>query len=365
MLSFVSLLIVGCSEKSQEESEYDNQTFAIDCQALQEHFVTSSTQSIQDWSGYWECFQEENSCSGEACSWDVSDLDTYILEENCDQASTCSVGGSTVEECETPTQTGAVTFDCNTEGEINITANGLPDHNIENYALSGTLPPLLGSEQSNMAYTFTTTPVYNADSDVFDGGGGTIALAINSVSIFNQFTGIGTVAVTDEIVDDCGGHPANGTYHYHAYPSCGALAESSVQGAEGIHSGLVGISLDGFPIFGPFGYDDPSNSTGDIVRIQSCYVQTECTDDTNSGCYTFDQEGYENGTCHLDKCNGRVSSVPSTLQDALGTEIYAYYTTIDESLHPAFPYLPYCYRGDAASGSTEMQPPPPNITELE
>lgn len=355
----ISLLITGCSEKSQEESQYDNQTFSIDCQALQEHFVTQATESVQDWSGYWECFQEENGCSGESCSWEISDLPSYLTDEDCSQASSCSVGGTTVQECETPAQTGFVSFDCTTDGEISITANGLPDHTIENYALSGMLPPLLGSTASNMNYTLTNNPVYNADSDVFDGGGGTIAVAINSVSIFNQFTGIGTVAVTDEIVDDCGGHPANGTYHYHAYPSCGALAEPSVQGAQGVHSGLVGMSLDGFPIFGPFGYNNPTDQTSEVVRIQSCYTQTECTDNTDASCYVFDQDGYDSGSCHLDRCNGRVSAVPDSLQNAFGSEIYAYYTTIDDSQNPAFPYLPFCYRGDASSGSSGMQPPPP------
>ena len=119
------------------------------------------------------------------------------------------------------------------------------------------------------------------------------------------------------------------------------------------------MSLDGFLDFGPFGYSDPSDSASEVVRIQSCYTQTECTDETNANCYTFDQDGYDNGACHLDKCNGRVSAVPDTMQTALGSEIYAYYTTIDEAQAPAFPYLPFCYRGDASSGSAEMQPPPP------
>ena len=356
---YLSLLVTGCREKTQEESQYDNQSFSIDCQALQDHFVTQATESVQDWSGFWECFQVENGCSGEACSWNIDDLPSYLTSEDCSQADTCSIGGSTIQECQTPTQTGFVGFDCTTDGEITITANGLPDHTIENYASSGMLPPLIGSTASHMNYTLTDRPVYMADSDVFHSGGGTIAIAINSVSIFNQFTGIGTVAVTDEIVDDCGGHPANGTYHYHAYPTCGALADPSVRGAPGEHSGLVGMSLDGFPIFGPYGYIDAADATSEVVRMQSCYTQTGCMDETNSSCYVFDQEAYDSGECHLDKCNGRVSAVPEWMQAALGSEIYVYYTTIDESQSPAFPFLPFCYRGDAASGSTGMRPPPP------
>ena len=86
--------------------------------------------------------------------------------------------------------------------------------------------------------------------------------------------------------------------------------------------------------------------------MKSCYAQTECDDDTDSNCYTFDEEGYGNGACHLDKCNGRITAVPENYQDALGTEIYAYYMTVDDAENPAFPYLPYCYRGNVESGSS-------------
>ena len=80
------------------------------------------------------------------------------------------------------------------------------------------------------------------------------------VSIFNQFTGTGSVAVIDEIVDDCGGHPANGTYHYHAFPTCGVLNDLDRKGSEGSHSGLIGMSKDGFPILGPYGYDSADDT---------------------------------------------------------------------------------------------------------
>ena len=53
----------------------------------------------------------------------------------------------------------------------------------------------------------------------------------------------------------------------------------------------------------------------------------------------------------MDKCNGRVTVVPDGLQAALGEQIYAYYMTIEDSGAPAFPYQPYCYRGDSDSGT--------------
>ena len=336
--------------------------FSISCEAISNHFVTQATPSVDDWTGFWECYQESNGCEGESCTWQSSELPDYVLSEDCTQAQSCQIDGVQVQECTSESNTGSVQIDCSTEGEIHITVHGLPDHNFENYALSGMLPPLLGSQASNMEYSFTTNPTYNDDADIFDVGGGTYSVAINGVSMFNQFTGIGTVAVTDEIVDDCGGHPANGTYHYHALPYCGALASSAALGSTAEHSGIMGLSLDGYPILGPYGYTDPTDSSSSIVRLESCYVMDSCDDDTNASCYTFDQEGYNNGTCHLDKCNGRITSVPSNLQDALGSEIYSYYMTIDNDGLPAFPYQPYCYRGESQSGSMSTPPsggPPP------
>ena len=349
--------LLGCStDLTGEEKIYDGQVFSVDCNALQEHFVTTSTSSVDYWTGYWECFQENNNCEGESCSWSSSELPSYVTSGDCSSAETCTIGGQEVQECTTFEETGYVSFDCSVEGTITITANGLPDHAVENYSEAGILPPLLGSSATNTVYELTTEPTYNADSDVFDSGGGTLAVAVNSVSIFNQFTGIGTVAVTDETVDDCGGHPANGTYHYHAFPICGELAENRKGSAED-HSGLTGLSLDGFPIFGPYGYDNALDSASSVVRLKSCYAQTECDDSTDSSCYVFDSDGHENGECHLDKCNGRVTTIPEAYQEALGEENYAYYMTVDESENPAFPYLPYCYRGDVQSGSANSGGP--------
>src|SRR5262249_17947454 len=38
--------------------------------------------------------------------------------------------------------------------------------------------------------------------------------------------------------------------------------------------------------------------------------------------------------------------VPEALQAALGKTIYAFYFTLGADGKPAFPYMPYCFRGD-------------------
>lgn len=359
-LSTFLFINVACSGKTAEEEAYDGVAFNTDCAALESLFVTDAVASADDWSGYWQCYQEENGCEGTSCTWDTSEMDAYVLSESCADAGSCTIDGQTVQECRSVESVGSVTFDCGTDGEIGITANGLPGHTIENYAQSGELPPMIGSSASNADYLVSNEPVYNADSELFASGGGTVAFAVNGVSVFNQFTGIGTVAVEDEVVDDCGGHPANSTYHYHAYPVCGELATAERIGTTGTHSGLVGLSLDGFPIFGPYGYSDPSNESSSVVRMESCYALTSCEDVSDASCYAFDDAAYENGSCDLDRCNGRVTAAPASLQAALGSEIYAYYMTLDSGENPAFPYQPYCYRGDAgetASGGPQGGPP--------
>ena len=63
MLMFGLPLALGCGEKNQS-SDADGTVYATDCAALQTLFVTDAVDSVDDWTGYWLCFQEENSCSG-------------------------------------------------------------------------------------------------------------------------------------------------------------------------------------------------------------------------------------------------------------------------------------------------------------
>ena len=62
------------------------------------------------------------------------------------------------------------------------------------------------------------------------------------------------------------GHPTQGgIYHNHVNPI--ALYSDPSTG----HSPLIGFALDGYPIYGPFGYDSPMDSTSAIARMESSY----------------------------------------------------------------------------------------------
>ena len=103
--------------------------------------------------------------------------------------------------------------------------------------------------------------------------------------------------------DNCVGHPSvgsgtviTGLYHHHALPICFDNANSTSG-----HSPLLGYALDGFPIYGPYGYSDPMNSTSDVVLLNSSYY---------AGTYANGQRTtYGNGTTITDPTNYGPSEV--------------------------------------------------------
>ena len=114
----------------------------------------------------------------------------------------------------------------------------------------------------------------------------------SGVPFYNPYTSTGLNAVEMELFDDCEGHPdGQSRYHYHQLPSC------LYQGG---NNELMGVALDGYPIFGP-----------------------------------KDENGVRLTTADLDFCHGRWYNGR-----------YQYHITRD------FPYIMSCYRGDATSPNT-------------
>jgi hypothetical protein len=104
------------------------------------------------------------------------------------------------------------------------------------------------------------------------------------------------------------------------------------------HSPIIGWSYDGNPIYGPFGYTDPTNTSSQIKILTSGYqlnpsLVINRPPEFSNGYfvedYTFDESG------DLDQNNGRFTKTPDFPN---GT--YAYFATIDEStLVSKFPYF--------------------------
>jgi uncharacterized protein (TIGR03437 family) len=191
--------------------------------------------------------------------------------------------------------------------------------------------------------------------------------------------------------DSCVGHqPGNGMYHYHANPLClraqlndnletvrtsrnGATYRELSSGWH--HSPILGWALDGYPIYGPYGYSNPIDPASPIKRMKSGFTLRNITQRTTlpawsmhnhpniSQTLTATQYGpdvsatfslgryvedfdWVSGTGDLDQYNGRFTITP---EFPAGT--YAYFITIDDSGTPAFPYIVAGqYYGSTGSG---------------
>ena len=102
-------------------------------------------------------------------------------------------------------------------------------------------------------------------------------------------------------------------------------------------SKIIGWAYDGNPIYGPFGYTDPENTSSSPKRVQSGYtLNTSKIIDRpagfDAGFFVDDYEFTDSGD--LDQYNGRFAK---TVEFPEG--VYAYYATLDSSNNPQFPYF--------------------------
>lgn len=207
---------------------------------------------------------------------------------------------------------------------LRYVSNGLPNH-----ALADAYLVPIGQEQpftdfeikqtegyvvaSPIDVTIPLVPVY-ADTAT-DTSLGMIGVMISGAPLFNDYENPqrSIVAMDDQhiqdgakFLDDCNGHPlqSGSSYHYHASPPC--VTETVDQAAS--HSAMIGILLDGFPIYGP------QNDNGVII--------------TNAD---------------LDDCSGHLGATPEFPQG-----IYHYHLTTQDA-----PYSIDCYHGvvDASLGA--------------
>ena len=108
------------------------------------------------------------------------------------------------------------------------------------------------------------------------------------------------------------------------------------------HSKILGFALDGYPIYGPYGYNDPLSSTAGVRRMTSGYT-VNATRTAINGVLpsaltyplgTFVEDYTYTGNSDLDIHNGRYCLTPDYPN---GT--YAYFVSVDASLTPVFPYV--------------------------
>ena len=121
---------------------------------------------------------------------------------------------------------------------------------------SGNTPA--GSNQiisQNLTYTVPATPTVNGGAKTSTQGGlVSIGITVNGLAVFNNAAAPGdTLASEVGTFDNFNGHPQQaGVYHHHANPKNITVNDAS----------LVGIALDGYPIYGLL-CDQATTSTGD------------------------------------------------------------------------------------------------------
>ena len=173
----------------------------------------------------------------------------------------------------------------NEDGSITVTTNGLPSHEVGNFA-----NPVRESWNS---FTMFKEPIMRPEGkELTCLPSGPIGVAVSGAYIYSWWSaGKGCFyAAEREEFDVCRGTTSsNNQYRYHSYSPC---VHMPVCGDE---SPLYGVALDGIPIFGPI-----ADNGRQLTRID------------------------------LDKCGGRY--------DKSGR--YKYHVTMDP------PYFPSCFKGE-------------------
>ena len=104
--------------------------------------------------------------------------------------------------------------------------------------------------------------------------------------------------------------------------------------ANGSHSAVIGVAMDGYPIYGLWGYDDQMN----VVEMRSSYQLKE----GETGYNGIDDYVYVQGLGHLDVCNGHFGPTPE-----FPDGIYHYHSTMmNGEGDMGFPYFLLCYHGE-------------------
>lgn len=304
LILIIPIIIASCS------SSAENQSIKIE-------EPKANIESIPEYlSGAWLCLEEKQ----------VDDLDTPD-----DDMWKCNVNLS-VEN-----------------GNLIINSTGIPNHDFE----SG-----LGccAEENEYQWIIPGDPAI-AKELTWAPELGAIAITVTGVPIFGPEEGPGGDAVAlhyeyfEEdrqpiVIGVCGGHSAGTIYHYHFDANCIHWHEENPNISitewndydkdkldSKVHSPIIGFAFDGFPIYGPFGWDENKN----IIEMTTSYKLKVGEDGYNG----IDSWEYSEGLGDLDECNGHFFS---TLEVPGG--IYHYHSTSKNGDGLiGFPYFLLCYKG--------------------
>ena len=104
------------------------------------------------------------------------------------------------------------------------------------------------------------------------------------------------------------------------------------------HSPIIGWAYDGNPIYGSYGYSDPSDSTSSIKTLVSGYTVSTSNVENRPSTFSsgfFVEDHKFNNSGDLDQYNGRYCKTPE-----FPNGVYAYFATISSTtLESVFPYF--------------------------
>jgi hypothetical protein len=189
------------------------------------------------------------------------------------------------------------------DGSVNYRSNGIPNHERQaEYALpnAGVRVPDASSAyaapdptvEQDYDVDITTAPTWSDTTTSTSLG--IIGYMISGAALFNPYEGDGsTVATASNFVvqdadgndvaflDSCAGHPTpGGEYHYHALPKC-VTARVDTDGGP---SHLIGVALDGYPIYGDRSLDGTQLTVADL---DECNGITSATPEFPEGIYHY------------------------------------------------------------------------------
>lgn len=277
-------------------------------------------------------------------SWEKNSGGKKAVQINYDQ------GTGAISDTTTLTINAKIQRICYSEDTIFIKTQGLPD-TVGAYTNPG------GVEGSGFVFKFPRNAVQGSGLDVVPTEFG-IGTLVNGLIVFglsdgksynNQKVWVGNAFYSEgEVLDNryAAHRQQDGVYHTHATPY------KLYENGSSTHSSIVGWAFDGFPIYGPYAYEDSMDVNSNIVRMKSNYELTTASDrstqngitlpppergpsfiDAEPGTYIEDYEyNWSNGG-HLDQHNGRFCKTPE-----FPNGIYAYFVTMDQAYTAQFPF---------------------------
>ncbi len=185
---------------------------------------------------------------------------------------------------------------------LTVNSNGIPNHERDEYYAVGqagvNLPNESNSQviadpttEQDQTFNIPTLPVYSETTT--SAPLGSIGIMISGAVIYNPYEADNaTVAMssnftitdgdkTGSFIDHCSGHPGpNGEYHYHGNSECVTRQVDTT--GEGSH--IIGLALDGFPIYGAYDIDGVEVKA---AQLDECNGIFSATPEFPSGIYHY------------------------------------------------------------------------------